>query len=351
MAVATTAFGAIGVALLLSAHAATPAASVEAESGVAATNASIVSDATASNNQAIAFRTANATPTAYPARGSVGYQPANCPNGVTVINSAATVPAGDQWVLGGLKVGGTNPTLNCVQVVGGLSSYATGTLKITNSIIEGGGTQSWLILGFWTGNLDIENSTVRYCHTTLTVNGVDLGCTGINANATGAGVIADQTGANAVGVKIIHNDISGNGDGLQPDGDGWIITDNWIHNLSGDNGNHSDGIQIFTGTGISIARNRIEAITNGIPNSGIFTQGDTIGAVSVDNNFIDGGGYSLYMQDGKMAVTNNVFGPDFRYANHLVENNNGDTAITAWNGNCIGDAAGNKLIPCQAVSQ
>jgi hypothetical protein len=139
----------------------------------------------------------------------------------------------------------------------------------------------------------------------------------------------------------------GNWVGLGLAGDGWVITDNWIHTLSTTNGNHNDGIQVYDGDGSMIARNRIDVglgNPGNEPNSAIFTQGP-VGKITIDSNYLNGGAFTLYLQNGSAWVTNNVFGP----ANYYGSVSTQGATISSWSNNCKGDSSGKAYVPCQAV--
>ena len=334
-------FAAIGALLLIIGRAAGPYASVEPESAQLS-GVTTLSDTTASGGTYLKFGSGQSElpPSGtYPARGSVGFQ--GDTSTLKVINSTSTAPAGTSWntTYNYLTVTGSNVTLNKVWVKGGVYVTGGGTITIRDSIVEGGG--SWFIFHMTStaGRLDAENVTFRW------KNGI------INEGTTGSGVI--QITGNHDDTRIVRCDLSGNADGIQMAGDRWVITDNWIHDLAMvgtyPNNTHNDGIQMYNGTGHTIARNRIEIGAQApYSNGAIFTQGSSIGSYAIRDNFLNGGGYTLHLQNGIAAVTGNVFGPNSLYGTHLIR---AEASVSEWSGNCRGDTNGNKYEPCQVVNK
>ncbi|MCU1458700.1 MAG: Esterase [Actinomycetia bacterium] len=126
----------------------------------------------------------------------------------------------------------------------------------------------------------------------------------------------------------VHNTF----DGLKAHGN-VLIENSWVHDMNEFKGlqygaggySHNDGLQTSSGSNITIRGSRFER--TGF-NSAIFIDADQgpIGNVLIENNFIDGGGFSLYSIQSRSApqfgvptnvvVRNNVFGSDhlFDYA-------------------------------------
>jgi hypothetical protein len=126
----------------------------------------------------------------------------------------------------------------------------------------------------------------------------------------------------------VHNTF----DGVKAHGN-VLIESSWIHDLNEFKGaqygaggySHNDGVQVSAGSNITIRGSRLER--TGF-NSAIFVDSDQgpISNVLIENNYLDGGGFTLYSIQSRSApqfgvptnvvVQNNVFGSDhlFDYA-------------------------------------
>ena len=106
-------------------------------------------------------------------------------------------------------------------------------------------------------------------------------------------------------------------------GDSSVIESSWIHSLARKPGTHNDGIQSIRGTGIVIRRNTIDVFTDGdfMNAAYIISAGATrqVTDVKVEDNFLNGGNYTVYLGDSDaksvsgVVFRDNVFGGDFRY--------------------------------------
>lgn len=119
----------------------------------------------------------------------------------------------------------------------------------------------------------------------------------------------------------IHGTI---GDGVKV-GDNVRLADSWIHKLAPAPGAHADGVQIQGGVvNVVIEGNWIDmAIPNA--NAAIFIAPDlgpsSPGPVTVRNNHVDGGNFTMYVVDGNngefvisdITVSDNVFGRNYTY--------------------------------------
>jgi hypothetical protein len=221
-----------------------------------------------------------------------------------VIDGPGTAPAGTSWSGGALYVSASTLTLDGVYVKGGVVHEGSGVLTIRNSIIEGGyGT--WMVLyGNRQGStIDVRDSTLRWRG-------------GVNPDV-GSGNGAIQV-SEALTIIALRNDISGTADGLQLAGPNNRIEQNWIHGLAAvgqyPNNTHNDGIQIYNGSGLVIANNRIEIGFDGVhQNAALFFQTGSASVASprITGNYLQGGGYTLRFEGNTNGaiVQGNVFGP------------------------------------------
>jgi hypothetical protein len=125
-----------------------------------------------------------------------------------------------------------------------------------------------------------------------------------------------------------HLEVTETFDGVKAFGN-VTIENCWIHDLNAQSGNpadgaggytHNDGIQAGAGSHIVIKDNRIERPGN---NSAVFIDSDQgkIDDVTIEGNFLDGGGYTLYVIQSRSApqfgsptnvtVEGNVFGKNW----------------------------------------
>jgi hypothetical protein len=118
--------------------------------------------------------------------------------------------------------------------------------------------------------------------------------------------------------KLYRVNIHGTVDGMKA-GPNTLVQDSYIHDTSwfasdpnqGGGATHNDGIQAFDGvSGITLRHNTIDMSTSKDPNAALQ---DSASNVTVDNNWLDGGGCTLNFADHGSAlpglvVTNNRFG-------------------------------------------
>ena len=122
----------------------------------------------------------------------------------------------------------------------------------------------------------------------------------------------DDMGVDIINTTILRSNIHDFADGIRSNG-GNVIQDNWIHDFVLDGDNHNDGIQRYApggdpGNGFRerIVHNTINCA--GCTNAAIFYADDWRGTLTVDNNLLSGGGYSLRLHEsGTANVTNNHF--------------------------------------------
>ena len=112
------------------------------------------------------------------------------------------------------------------------------------------------------------------------------------------------------GYTLLRANLHGYGDIIRADGNA-VIQDSWLHNPVNAAGvdPHNDVIQSTNATRIRIIHNRLEHTPGATQTSCILLKAD-IGPISdviVDNNLINGGGYSVYWYDSGYKSTNGKF--------------------------------------------
>ncbi len=104
------------------------------------------------------------------------------------------------------------------------------------------------------------------------------------------------------------------------------LTDSWLHDFTPAADAHSDGVQMQSGlTNVRISGNDIDLSTAPEANAAIFLAPDlgpsSDGPITIENNRLDGGNYTLYCVDGAngtyvvggISIRANQFGRSARY--------------------------------------
>jgi len=268
----------------------------------------------------------------FPGRGGVGY--IGDPAALTIVESAATAPPGAVWddTRKVLTVRSPDMVLDHLFVRGGVDVYGGGTTTLTNSIIEyGTGDEMGVLMRAESGALVMTDTTIR------------------RAAGTTASVGSGRGGVQISGghsMTLLRNDISGLPDGMQLAGNNLVVAWNWIHDLamvgSYPNNTHNDGIQLYSGSNISITNNRIEIGASApYSNGALFFQGSGIGNVRIESNYLDGGGFPIRLETGTVTVVNNVVGPNRLYGNKFV---GAGATVVEWRDN-LDLATGGAVTP------
>ncbi|MBO1751992.1 right-handed parallel beta-helix repeat-containing protein [Actinotalea sp. BY-33] len=161
---------------------------------------------------------------------------------------------------------------------------------------------------------------------------------------SGATVTDSKVGAlsvsGAAGVTISRVEISGASgkDGIHVTSDtgrvtDLVIEDSRIHSPAVTANSHYDGIQVRGVDGLTLRGNSFELGPHKPQlNAAIFLQEANGGNtnVTIDDNYVDGGGFTLYLAGKNVAITNNTFGPNGRWG--LVYPKS-DTSSVAFRGN------------------
>lgn len=332
---AIAAFAVVGSILLVSSHAATPTASIEAEGGAVSSAASVISDSTASGSRAVKFGTSTGgggtggIPAAgsYVQPGTVGYLGST--SALTVYQNGGASPAGCSWQSYGLRCD-SDVNFDHVWIKGGIYWTGTGHLTITNSIIEGG--DAWYVVyqqnsaGTNANTLmTITDSTLRWPAGSVYPSGTDVGPIWPNSDGR---------------QDIERDDISGMPQGLNPTSNSKIIG-NYIHDLfqngCGSGPCHIDGIFSQGGDNILIQNNYVSAPVRTDVTAGVFFQnlGATNTGVKVYANYILGGAYYNLRNETSVGldVRNNTFG------NSSPNWNQSPGTIGTWTGNIRTDGS------------
>jgi hypothetical protein len=223
----------------------------------------------------------------------------------TLLTPSSPAPAGCAWSNGYLLVNSPT-TLSNVRVQGGIYDQS-GNLTLNNVEVIGGA--AWFILMMSAGGrLRANDSTFRWQGGFNPDVGNGSGCVQING-------FTDMI--------LSRCDLSGNPDGIQASGT-TLIDQCVVHDLAQvgtyPNNTHNDGIQFYAGN-LTVRRSYIDTKPARQPysNSAIFLQGGGIGDVIIEDTYLNGGGYTLYAQNGRVAKRNVTFGPDHLWGEQLIE--------------------------------
>ena len=185
-----------------------------------------------------------------------------------------------------------------------------------------------------------NNVTIRNCRITGGTYGVqaNFGKTGLLiedceiTQSKSAGIFGNDFTARRV---YIHNT---GADGIKP-GNDWVVEYSYITDMGSIEGAHADGVQMVSGSNGTLRYNTFEmpANTTGFENSQVIllkTDSGAIDDITIDNNWINGGGYSVQVRGTPtdITITNNRFGRDYNYWVIIA-----DVDIT-WSGNTWEDS-------------
>jgi hypothetical protein len=177
------------------------------------------------------------------------------------------------------------------------------------------------------GGIDVQASHVTIKRTRVRGAGLWLirvgdGVTGTRIEDTevdGLDSTADSVAIGWHGFTAIRLNVHGTEDGFRLEDD-VTVRDSWIHDLYACSSCHNDGLQSTGGSNITIKHNTISWPHES--NSCVFLKSDlgTIDHVLVEDNLLDGGGYTVYSVHGDrygaptdVVFRNNRFGRDFVY--------------------------------------
>ncbi len=237
------------------------------------------------------------------------------PSPSTAAGGSSSVPSGGRSLQAAnttFTVGPTRPDL--IRTVGPMTVTKAGTVladvHVTGQLSIN--ADNVTVRNFVAGNIVQKPGTKGMVLEDGTVDSI-----GAAGGAEAAVVWSDYTARNL--------EISRSFDGMKANGN-VTIENCWIHDLNAQNGStangaggytHNDGIQASGGAHVVIRDNRIERPGN---NSAVFVDSDQgrITDVKITGNYLDGGGYTLYVVQSRSApqwgsptnvtVEGNVFG-------------------------------------------
>jgi hypothetical protein len=153
---------------------------------------------------------------------------------------------------------------------------------------------------------------------------------------------------------ILRTNIYGTENGINSSGAGpMLIQDNYIHGMAGDASSHFDSIEINSGHNIQILHN---TIVNEHGQTSAIMMDNWAGGLSnieIDGNYIEGGGYSVYLDDSfgggtvddaSISITNNEVGGG-QWGDYALY---GNTPVMSGNvglGETVAATAGGTIVP------
>jgi hypothetical protein len=176
-----------------------------------------------------------------------------------------------------------------------------------------------------TGHIEVDANNVTIKDSRITTNqyfGVSTGqgfggttitdVTVIGSTAAGGRCDAGIQGGSFHATRV---NVSNCSDGFHLTGSGSVV-DSYFHHPYFTASSHNDGIQVFSGTGLVIRHNTIDM---GGPkgNSCIFVQptSGVIKGVTVDSNLLDGGGFTIYIEESTgVVLSKNRIGSEYNFA-------------------------------------
>lgn len=115
------------------------------------------------------------------------------------------------------------------------------------------------------------------------------------------------------------------------------VEDSLLHDLAYLSGTHNDGVQCRSGSNIVFRHNTIKGGYRMQTSAMLFQTADgSISNVTLEGNFLSGGGYTLYLRDKgngpptNVLVKDNVFEKDSYFGGHLSQNGSHTFQCNVW---------------------
>lgn len=251
-----------------------------------------------------ATRTTTTSTGGYVQPGSVGYL--GSASALTVYEPGGAAPSGCSWLSYGLRCDQTDLTLDHVWIKGSVYWTGTGNLTISQSIVQGGTGTAWYAILGHPSNSGALNSTIKVTDSTV-------GWLPGKTMPSGEDVAPIWSAYGNQAQVAIRDDLSGMPQGIDPTANS-VIQDNWIHGLvqtgTASVPTHLDGIFSQGGGNIKIDGNYVDVPVRSDTTAAIFIQdrGSTDTGISITDNYLNGGAFTLRNQTGiNVDVENNTF--------------------------------------------
>ena len=247
---------------------------------------------------------ATASASRYVKPGTVGYLGST--SALTVYQPGGAAPGGCAWQSFGLRCDQTDLTLDHVWIKGSLYWTGTGNLTVSQSIVQGGTGNAWYAILGHPATSGALNSTIKVTDSTV-------GWLPGKTMPSGEDVAPIWSSYGNQAQIAVRDDLSGMPQGIDPTANS-IIQDNWIHGLvqtgTASAPTHLDGIFSQGGGNIKIDGNYVDVPVRSDTTAAIFIQdrGSTDTGISITNNYLNGGAFTLRNQTGvNVDVENNTF--------------------------------------------
>lgn len=315
IAIGVAAVVVIAGAAFLTTHAASFFAATEPDTGSLAGNASVVSDAGASNGKAVQFNAPAAGGGGGGGTGG-GNTGSSCPLPKYPDATCTGVPAGTALTVvnGDMTISTANTVVSGKDIRGCVEVTAPGVV-IKNSKINCTHAAPDVV----------SSADGAYSGTALTIQDSEISCNDSNGKPGGGTAVGDTN------ITTYRLNIHGCENGY--DIDAYVdIEDNYIHDLFNSADSHTDGIQFAIGHYASATNHTIiKASTNvTINHNTILSRGadgsDTTSAIIsnrggdtnilIQNNLLAGGAYTLYCEQGATGINYRVIGNHFSTRYH-----------------------------------
>lgn len=248
--------------------------------------------------------TSSSTTGGYVQPGTVGYLGST--SALTVYEPGGAAPSGCSWQSYGLRCDQTDLTLDHVWIKGSLYWTGTGNLTVSQSIVQGGTGTAWYAILGHPASSGALNSTIKVTDSTV-------GWLPGKTMPAGEDVAPIWSAYGNQAQVAIRDDLSGMPQGIDPTANS-VIQDNWIHGLvqtgTASAPTHLDGIFSQGGGNIKIDGNYVDVPVRSDTTAAIFIQdrGSTDTGISITNNYLNGGAFTLRNQTGiNVDVENNTF--------------------------------------------
>ena len=222
------------------------------------------------------------------------------PAGTALKSVPGQVSSGPGWTWnkadGYLQVTGNGAKLTGLRIPGTVDVAASNVTLNHDSITVGGGGDSYGVTLDSTANVTIENSNIQ--GTSTGTDRLGEGIKDVYTDSTGTRVLNNNISKTDTAIQLYQGTIEGN----------------FIHNLGINNTDHVNGITSNGDTHpLLIQNNTILNKFNQTDAIGLFQDFGVVANVTVNDNYLAGGGYTVYGGDGSkgqsynIKITNNVF--------------------------------------------
>jgi hypothetical protein len=239
---------------------------------------------------------------------------------LTAVPGQATSGPGWSWKSAGyVQVTGDGAVLSNLSVAGNIN-VAASNVTIKDVKVVNSGADSMGISLRHTSNVTIENSTIA--GSDASSGRLMVGVKDVYGDDTGTQVLDDNIYQTGTGVQIYQG----------------LIQGNYIHDLGFIAGDHVNGVTTNGGTSqLTIEHNTILNPYNQTDAVGLFEDFGVVANVTIDNNLLGGGGYSIYGGNGSMGTPYNIKVTNNRFSTTVWPNGGLYGPVAYFNSSASGD--------------